>query len=255
MAAKCFLRDAPAGAFRVTIFDVQARIGGLWPSRKDESGGVVHPLMVANQSRHTMQFSDLAWDPKVPQLPRAWQVGRYLERYRERYCRDADIRLGSRVQEAVPVSAADDDGIPSTKWHLHVQSSDGEMEQHQFDHLVVASGYFGRPAVPIFRANEPEIPVIHSSSYRDLGSLLGKTNGKGRKILVVGGQMSGVEIAGTIATHLSSATHSPSSSKLSNADEYSIHHVVQRPTWVVPLHLSPQVCSYSNSLFPHNGSP
>lgn len=200
--------------------------------------------MTANQSKHTVQFSDLAWDPKASQLPRAWRVGNYLERYRDRYCRDADIRLDSYVQHAVPVSASADDGTPSPTWQLEVRSSSGRVETHHFDHLIVASGFFGRPAIPNLRGNETGVPVIHSSGYRDLGSLLGKTSGKGRKILVVGGQMSGVEIAGTIASHLSSATHSPSSSELPNADEYSIHHVIQRPTWVVPLHLTPKVCGH-----------
>lgn len=244
MAAKCFLRDAPAGAYRVTIFEAQSRIGGLWPVRSDEVGGLVHPLMVANQSRHTVQFSDLAWDPKVPHMPQAWQVGQYLERYRDRYCREASIHLGSRVEAATPVPNTAYDGTPGNTWHLEVRSSNGEMQQHQFDHLVVASGVFGRHAIPSLRVNETNVPVIHSSSYRDLNSLLGKGDGKGRKILVIGGQMSGVEIAGTIASHLSSATHSPSKSDIPDIGEYSIHHVLQRPVWVMPLYLTPKVCLF-----------
>ncbi|KAH8905259.1 FAD/NAD(P)-binding domain-containing protein [Coniochaeta sp. PMI_546] len=250
VAAKCFLRDAPAGAFRVTIFDAQGRIGGLWPVQKDEAGGLVHPLMVANQSKHTVQFSDLAWGPKDPQLPRAWQVGRYLERYRDRYCRDADFHLSSRIEKATPVPAVSDDGAPTNTWHLEVRSSDGDVQNHHFDHLIVASGFFGRPAIPLLRVNETDVPVIHSSSYRDLGSLLGKTNSKGRKILVVGGQMSGVEIAGTIATHLSSETHSPRQSGFPNIQDYSIHHVIQHPVWVVPLYLTPNPSSSAPPFVP-----
>jgi hypothetical protein len=64
----------------------------------------------------------------------------------------------------------------------------------------------------------------------------------------VGGQMSGVEIAGTIASHLSSAAHSPSQSGIPNIGEYSIHHVIQRPVWVMPLHLTPNVCNVSKPL-------
>ncbi len=54
--------------------------------------------------------------------------------------------------------------------------------------------------------------------------------------------MSGVEIAGTIASHLSSAQHSPGSPPI-NAESYSIHHLIQRPIWVFPLATSPKVCS------------
>jgi hypothetical protein len=60
---------------------------------------------------------------------------------------------------------------------------------------------------------------------------------------VVGGQMSGVEIAGTIATHLSSAANSPGPSCIPEPGSYSVHHVIQRPVWVFPLHTSPNVCS------------
>lgn len=251
VAAKCFLRDAPAGAFRVTIFETQSRVGGLWPVRNDEVGGLVHPLMVANQSRHTVQFSDLAWDPKTPQMPRAWQVGQYLERYRDRYCREASIHLGSRVEKATPVStAAAADGTLGNTWHLEVLSSNGEIQEHQFDHLVVASGVFGRPAIPALRVNEPQIPEIHSSNYRDLKSLLAGGRGRGHKILVVGGQMSGVEIAGTIASHLSSATHSPSKSDIPDIGGYSIHHVLQHPVWVLPLYVTPKVCLFLAAIRP-----
>lgn len=242
VAAKCLLHDVPAGSFQVTIFDPQRRVGGLWPVQKDETGGLVHPLMVANQSKHTVQFSDLAWDPKAPEFPRAWQVGRYLERYRGRYCGEAKIHLGCRVEAADQETLAGDDGVPVTRWQVKVRSGKGVSDLYHFDHLIVASGFFGKPLIPDLPLQGPDVPVIHSSSYRDLDSLLGKTNSKGRKILIVGGQMSGIEIAGTIASHLSSATHSPEESVISNPGDYSIHHVIQRPIWVFPLHLSFNVC-------------
>ncbi|KAB5580279.1 hypothetical protein GE09DRAFT_431260 [Coniochaeta sp. 2T2.1] len=243
VAAKSFLRDAPAGTFRVTIFDGHSRIGGLWPVRKDEAGGLVHSLMVANQSKHTVQFSDLAWGSNDPQFPRAWQVGQYLERYKDTYCRDANLRLGSPVEKATPVASVSDDGTPSHTWDVVARSPNGELESHQFDHLIVASGYFGQPAIPTLRVNEAAVPVIHSSAYRDLEGLLGKSDRKGRRILVIGGQMSGVEIAGTIASHLSSAAHSPSPSEIPNIKDYSIHNVIQHPVWVIPTYLSPKPSS------------
>lgn len=216
-------------------------MGGLWPVRANEVGGLVHPLMVANQSKHTVQFSDLAWDDETLQFPRAWQVGRYLERYRDRYCQDAEIKLSSRVQSAEPVIATHDDGKTAMRWKLIVKSHGGQDETHEVDYLVVATGFFGRPVIPDVPLEQDAAPVVHSSAYRDLPSLLGTTNGKGKKILVVGGQMSGVEIAGTIATHLSSATNSPGPSPIPNPEQYSIHHVIQRPVWVFPLCTSPNV--------------
>ncbi|KAK4167140.1 hypothetical protein QBC43DRAFT_231101 [Cladorrhinum sp. PSN259] len=231
VAAKSLLHDAPRGTFDVTIFDAQTRIGGLWPSRKDDDDGLIHPLMTANQSRHTVQFSDLAWPEDSPELPRAWQIGQYLDRYFETYCKDAKLQLGKRVERTEALQSG---------WRVWTQSLDGVAEEHTFDLLLVAAGYFGKPAIPSFLPENPEIPIIHSSRYRHLKGLLGKTNQKGGKILVVGGQMSGVEIAGTVATHLSSAVHSPGTSPIENLENYSIHHLVQQPTWVMPLYLSPK---------------
>lgn len=242
MAAKSLLHDAPKGTFDVTLFDTQTRIGGLWPLRKDDGAGLVHPLMVANQSRHTVQFSDLAWPEDAPHLPRAWQVGQYLDRYLHTYCRGANLNLGSRVEKAEPLSSP-------VGWRVQARSIQGEVTEHTFDYLLVASGFFGRPFLPKINQGDGEAPVIHSSQYRHLQGLLDKTNGKGGKILVVGGQMSGVEIAGTIASHLSSAVHSPGPSLVSNPDKYSVHHIIQKPVWVFPLHTSPKVRASKNSLW------
>jgi NADPH-dependent glutamate synthase beta subunit-like oxidoreductase len=81
--------------------------------------------------------------------------------------------------------------------------------------------------------------VWHSSKIRDAKDLL--TDGgrrkanAGKRIVVVGGQMSGVEIAGTIAFQISSAVNNPSESAIPDAAKYVVTHVVQQPVWVMPL--------------------
>ncbi|RYP64137.1 hypothetical protein DL771_008917 [Monosporascus sp. 5C6A] len=231
VAAKTLLHDAAPGSFKVTVFEAQSRIGGLWPNRKDDAGGLVHPLMIANQSRHTVQFSDLAWHESDPQMPRAWQVGQYLERYLKRYVAGADVRLGHRV-----VHAELEDGGP---WRVQTESSNGP-ETSVFDYLLVGTGFFGKPIWPDYVPREAEVPIIHSSEYRNLKGLLANQKGRGGKILVVGGQMSGIEIAGTIAAHLSSAVNSPGEKEIEGSERYSVHHVAHRPVWVFPLFTSPK---------------
>ncbi|KAM0463208.1 hypothetical protein ACHAPV_003336 [Trichoderma viride] len=237
VAAKTLLHNAPKGHFKVSVFDGQAAIGGLWPTSKTDSGRLVHPLMVANQSRHTVQFSDLAWEDNAPQFPRAWQVGKYLEQYQSRYLDghpDYELQLKSRVAQVEKRN----DG--SEGWKVHIQSESGE-ESRDFDHLIVATGYFGKPIIPeCFKNANTSVPIIHSSQYRDLNGLLGKGREKGGKILIVGGQMSGVEIAGTVASHLSAAVNSPEESEIAGIDKYSIYHAIQRPIWVFPLYTSPE---------------
>ncbi|KAK7752555.1 hypothetical protein SLS62_005523 [Diatrype stigma] len=235
VAAKTLLRDAPSGSFKVTIFEAQSRIGGLWPSHKDDSGGLMHPFMVANQSKHTVQFSDLAWDELDPQMPRAWQVGQYLERYLKKYLADVDIRLGHKVVHTELQNGG--------SWRVRTESDQGGEETSVFDYLLVGTGFFGKPIWPDYIPQEADVPIIHSSKYRDLKTLLAgrKEKDRGGKILVVGGQMSGIEIAGTIATHLSSAVHSPGEKEIAAPEKYSVHHVAHRPAWVFPLFTSPKI--------------
>ncbi|KAK3300687.1 uncharacterized protein B0H64DRAFT_381551 [Chaetomium fimeti] len=238
VAAKSLLWDAPRGTFDVTLFDSQTRIGGLWPLHKDDSTGLVHPRMVANQSKHTVHFSDLAWPEDAPNLPRAWQIGQYLSEYQKRYCSEAKFSLGTHVEKALQLAVSAKDGSQQG-WQVQTRSVQGEVKEESFDYLLVASGFFGQPALPPVGRGSHEIPAVHSSQYRNLQSLLGKSSGSGGKILVVGGQMSGVEIAGTIASHLSSAVHSPGPSPVSSPEKYTIHHIIQQPVWVFPLHTSP----------------
>lgn len=237
VAAKTLLHNAPKGHFKVSVFDSQAAIGGLWPTSKTDSGRLVHPLMVANQSRHTVQFSDLAWEDSAPQFPRAWQIGKYLEQYQSRYLDghpDFELQLKSRVAKAEKRN----DG--SEGWKVRIQL-EGSEESRDFDHLIVATGYFGKPIIPeCFKNANTSVPIIHSSQYRDLKGLLGNGREKGGKILIVGGQMSGVEIAGTVASHLSAAVNSPEESEIAGVDKYSIYHAIQRPIWVFPLFTSPE---------------
>ncbi|KAJ4394768.1 hypothetical protein N0V93_003988 [Gnomoniopsis smithogilvyi] len=237
VAAKQFLHHASGPSFSVTVFDKQPRIGGLWPLEKTDGAGIVHPLMVANQSRHTVQFSDLAWEEDAPQLPKAWQIGRYLQRYLERYCAFEEERF--RLRLGWEVTSVQRDSRDAKKWLVATKSENGMGAEYEFDYLVVASGFFGKPSIPPSLKDVKQPLVIHSSRYRDLESLLSNGDVKGRKILIVGGQMSGVEIAGTIASHLSSAANTPGACNIADVGTYSIHHVVQRPTWVFPLTTSP----------------
>ncbi|KAI0753278.1 putative pyridine nucleotide-disulfide oxidoreductase [Daedaleopsis nitida] len=218
--------------FHVTIYDKQPRLGGLWPVSPSDTKRQIHPLMVTNQSRHTVHFSDLAWEADTPHLPKGWMVGQYLEQYKRRWLSDAEIVLG---KEVVRTERA------GTGWKV-VVSGGGSQEENKFDHLVVASGFFGEPRVDKQIVEGATVPVAHSSAYRDLKSLLGDEPCKGSKLLVVGGQMSGFEIAGTAATHIATVRNTPDAPKVlsKGPESLTVHHLIQRPVWVMPLHLTAQ---------------
>ncbi|KAG9236269.1 flavin-containing monooxygenase-like protein [Amylocarpus encephaloides] len=234
VAAKSLVHDHAKGTFHVTVFEALDRIGGLWPVSEDDKG-MVNPQMCTNQSRHTVSFSGLAWPETMPAFPKAWQVGRWLERYVEKYP-GYEIKKNTKVVKT---------SLKDKKWTVRTRSGGrGEPIQersHEFDYLIISTGFFGKPRVPKILENLPA-PVFHSSQVpQSLDDIL-TNNGNisprpGRKIVVVGGQMSGVEIAGSIALKLSSGENSPGESFRSTAAEYTIINVVQNPLWIMPLFL------------------
>lgn len=226
-AAKSLIYDHPSGAFHVTVFEKSDSVGGLWPVSKEDDG-MVNPDMRTNQSRHTVSFSDLAWPATTPVFPKAWQVGQYLQRYVRTYP-GYEIKTGSAVVHTE---------IVEDKWKVHIKTkTDATPTVLDFDHMIIASGFFGKPIIPEVLAGFPA-PVIHSSKFRNIGSLGINTkpvpSKTGRNIVIVGGQMSGVEVAASLALKLSSDVNTPNRSSLNPDDSYSITHVIQKPFWVMP---------------------
>ncbi|EHA46889.1 hypothetical protein MGG_08730 [Pyricularia oryzae 70-15] len=246
--------------FKVTIFETQPRLGGLWPSSPTDAAGQVHPSMPCNQSRHTVQFSDLAWEDNAPEFPRAHDVGRYLARYAATYLPEpaeaegntpealykraqgtVEVHRNARVVGVEPVAVPAGGKPGEAGWDVRVE---GEGSARRFDAVVVASGFFGRPEIGRVDVGGAGVPVVPAGQYRDVASLLdakGKTSGgkgktSGGKVLVVGSQMSAYEVAGTIARDLSSAVHSPGGvGGIENPERYRVYHVAKRPSWLFPL--------------------
>jgi cation diffusion facilitator CzcD-associated flavoprotein CzcO len=268
IAAKTLLHDHPHGTFKVTVFEQSERIGGLWPLSPTDDG-MVNPDMCTNLSRHTVCFSDMAWPESTPTFPKAWQAGQYLNNYISKYpgidiqtsskvlkaCRSPDIASGAKrwkvevekkahslVSMAQPHTTSEDIPAPG-----HTRNSSGNelnkppIETHYFDHCIVASGFFGKPKLPSSASNPGSFaaPIQHSTRFRDIETLLQSdkagTPSKGSKILVVGGSMSGAEVAASIAMQLSTHVHSPRTSSIQDFGKYTVHHVIRRPFWVMPL--------------------
>ena len=209
--------------------------------------------MRTNLSRFTVAFSDLTWESvleddgeEVPMFPRAWQVGKYLTRYAERFLyphgRDI-VRLGVRV-----IRTTRETGLGRSTWTVEWapvgEKNDGNddsggatsrAQTEGFDYLVVASGYFSSPWIP-------DIPgldgvgerVVHSSSLRgeqDTQGLGCSRSTAAGDVVVIGGSLSGAEAASKVALHCSTVgLDSGGSGRL-------VHHVCTRPFWSVPTYL------------------
>jgi hypothetical protein len=104
--------------------------------------------------------------------------------------------------------------------------------------MIVASGFFGKPITPPVLEGLSS-PVIHSSKFRNMGSLnIDRKPGQppsARNIVVVGGQMSGVEVAASLALKISSEANTPNGSNSPSQTDLMITHVIQKPFWIMPL--------------------
>ncbi|KAL3468251.1 hypothetical protein BJX64DRAFT_87328 [Aspergillus heterothallicus] len=272
--AKTLLHNFPTGTFHPTIFEKKHRLGGLWavdyPFERTENDsndygtnhrrarGFVDPYMRTNISRFSVAFSDLSWESvlgsgegDVPMFPRAWQVRKYLEKYARTYVPEGVIRLGRTVVKTVRTGKLEGTGA---RWEVQWVDERGaessptrkpnqpEIRKESFDFLVVASGHFGTPHIPDIPGLDDIPSVAHSSELQstdDIVRLLDKTPSKKGKIVVVGGSMSGVEAATSLALHLSSIYFGPGSSGQAGSG-YEVWHLSTSPFWVLPSYVPHQ---------------
>lgn len=249
-------------------------VGGLWPGGRNATDHItthvkwrsgpgagfgdilsLSPSMRTNLSRFSVAFSDLSWESvfdghgNVPMFPQAWQVGMYLQKYVDMYIPPTVLRLGRRVMRAV---RGRNNRQKNAGWTVYsvTTGGGGGGEEEEFDILVVASGYFSRPYIPdIPGLSESGLKdrIIHSSALRDADDLLpllrtgGESTGT-KKLVVIGGSMSGVEAASTLALQLSSSRFSslPSADLWTNCE---VHHICPQPVWTLPTYLPQTVTS------------
>ena len=159
-------------------------LGGQWNAGSPYSG--VWPGMRTNTSRTTTAFSDFPLGPAVATFPRADQVHSYLREYAGHF------GVLERIRTRARVTAVDRDGEDwSVRW-----SQDGAEYAERFAGVVVASGRFGAPRFPATRGLarlRTDGRVLHSFHYR------GRDEFHGRRVLVYGNSISGVEIASDLA--------------------------------------------------------
>lgn len=196
--------------------------------------------MPTNASKHTVSFSDLAWDsvnvhenqktsPGVATFPEAHQVGKYLQAYAEAYIPSESIRLGREVTNIFYAERVNPEWKVTSR--ALTENNGGIVED--FDHVIVASGFFNSPIMPELPGLEHfQGPVIHSSQLRDIDNLIAKTT-NGKNIVVIGGSMSAGEASAILAYHISSLRHSPGT-QLFGDDQLTVHHITPRPFWSVP---------------------
>jgi dimethylaniline monooxygenase (N-oxide forming) len=196
VAAKSALEEG----LEPVVFEASQDVGGLWQS----PAGHVWPDMHTNLSKWTCSFSDYPWDAQAEDFPVSTALHAYLKSYASQFGVLPHVSFGERVE------AVDFDGS-----HWSVTTTGSRAAHGPFAGVVVCAGAFARTSVPDgldlsrFRGR-----ALHSARYKSADGLAGK------RVTVVGGSLSGMEIAAHLAAR---------------GAETSI--VFTRPVWVLPRYI------------------
>ena len=162
-------KHALEAGFEPTLFEATGDLGGQWHAGAPHSG--IWPGMHTNTSRAMTAFSDFPAPAALPLHPAAEQIHAYLHAYAEHFGLTGRIRLDTPVAHVAP------------GWEV-----DGE----RFDAVVVASGRFRRPLLaPGLQGFGGEL--LHAFAYP------GAEPFRGRRVLVYGNGVSGLEVASDLA--------------------------------------------------------
>ena len=153
----------------VSVLESEDDLGGQWNAEGPASG--VWPGMRTNTSRTMTAFYDLPPEPDLPLHPAAEQVLAYLHRYADTFGITERIRYSTTVHEVRP------------GWYV---------DDEPFDAVVAASGRYRRPRLAAGLAGFTG-ETLHAFDYP------GAKHFRGRRVLVYGNGISGLEIASDLA--------------------------------------------------------
>jgi cation diffusion facilitator CzcD-associated flavoprotein CzcO len=167
------------------VLERHSDIGGIWDL--DNPGSPMYTTAHAVSSKAASAFDGFPFPADYPDYPSHSQVLAYLRAYAEEHELREHIRFGEAVRRARR--------LPGGGWEARTASG----TERRYRALVLASGCFWEP-------NRPAYPgtftgdSYHAKYYRSPGQL------RGKRVLVIGGGNSGVDIACDAAVHAASVT-------------------------------------------------
>ncbi|MGY2288362.1 beta-ketoacyl synthase N-terminal-like domain-containing protein [Pseudomonas sp. SDO5215_S409] len=162
------------------VYEAQSTLGGVWNLKRDKEVGTYSTTRFQN-SKDTSFFSDFYPEDVSGTFPDVHDVRRYLGAYAERFDLERHIHCDTRVLSV----KAEGEG-----WHVEIEH-DGARRQEYFDGVALCHGRYQRPQ----KARIPGLDtfpgqILHSGAYFDNAPLAGK------RVLVIGNGVSGMDIAG-----------------------------------------------------------
>ncbi len=179
----------------IVCFEKQNDWGGLWNytwrTGIDEHGEPVHGSMYrylwSNGPKEALEFADYTFDEHFKKPIASYPPRAVLWDYIKGRAEKAQVKDLVRFNSAVQHIAYDE-----TTQKFTVDVEDYAQQQHyseQFDYVVVASGHFSTPRVPVYEGfDQFHGRILHAHDFRDALEF------KGKSVLLVGSSYSAEDI-------------------------------------------------------------
>ncbi|XP_062411476.1 flavin-containing monooxygenase 5-like isoform X2 [Sardina pilchardus] len=173
-----------------TCFESSDDMGGLWKFKamSEPNRASIYRSLTINISKEMMCYSDFPIPADYPNYMHHSKILKYFRLYAEHFKLLQRIRFQTSVKSVKQRS----DFSSSGQWELLTESRDGQEERHVFDAVMVCSGHYTYPHIPLhdFPGIESfEGKYFHSWDYKGPEDLAGK------RIVVIGIGNSGGDIA------------------------------------------------------------
>lgn len=173
-----------------TCFESSDDIGGLWRYKeKPEPGRAnIYQSVVINSSKEMMSFSDFPPPAELPNNMHHSEIMIYLRLYAQAF----NLMQHIQLQTTVVSVRKRPDFAASGQWEVETEKKEGSKETHVFDAVMVCTGHFTQPHLPL--TDFPGIEsfqgrYFHSWDYRSAEGL------EGKRVVVIGMGNSGSDIA------------------------------------------------------------
>lgn len=183
VTAKTFLQ---AGC-DVTVYEIGTHIGGTWVYDNDNGRSRMYRNLRINTAKRYTRFSDFDFEADVPAYPDHRHMSRYLRRYAEHFGVAPRILFRHEVASVQPAPRL---GTQPLRWT--VATRDGGMRE--YDAVAVCTSPFDRPHHVSWLRESFTGEYLHSSDYRVPEPFAGK------RVCVIGGGNSAVDIASDLCT-------------------------------------------------------
>ncbi len=178
--------------FEPTLFESHSDLGGQWERHNPNSG--VWPKLRINTVWFATKLSDVDFPTKVPMFPRNTEMLDMINAFVDKYEIRPLIRFNAEVTSLAQVP-----GGYELTWN-----GQGGSETARFDRAVVASGRYNDPDIPEIQGLDSfsgDCGVVHAFHYKQPELYQNK------RILVLGGSISALEIASDLAMMTTERVH------------------------------------------------